>query len=120
MPTAGCEGSRAMRVLVLCWLLLLAMPCVAHESYSGLRNSEGRLCCGDKDCEAVDDFVINSDASVTMFSRRWRAYIRVGASKVTWIAVPGAPAHWCGDRNQVWNPEFDFVTFCAFVDPNGS
>lgn len=109
-----------MRIMLLCFLLLGAPAAQSHEAYTGLRNAEGRLCCGDKDCEPVENFVINADASVTFFSQRWRAYIRVQGSRITWLAIPGAPAHWCGDRNQVWNPETDFVTFCAFVDPGGS
>jgi hypothetical protein len=94
--------------------LVFVLPSHSHDSYSGLRDSAGRLCCGDQDCERVDRFTVHPDASVTFFSRRWQADIRVAADRIVWLAVGAGPATWCG------NISYEPITYCAFVDPPGS
>ena len=94
-------------------VLAFVVPAQSHDSYQGLRDSEGRLCCGDQDCERIDQFTINPDASVTFFSRRWQIHIRVAPDRVTWLPVGAGPATWCG------NIIFEPITYCAFVDPPG-
>src|SRR3954451_6433601 len=100
-------------------LLLMSASLQAHESYPTLRDPFGHLCCGDRDCEAVEQFEVHSDGSVTFYSRRYAEWIVVRSDQVTWIAVPGGPAHWCGHSIDDLFGNF-IVTFCAFVDPGGS
>ena len=103
---------------VLSLLLMMSQP-RAHDVYSGLHDALGHLCCGGQDCEAVDQFRINAESSVDFYSRRQQAWINVPLSEITWIALPGAPAHWCGHATDDYVGSF-VVTFCAFLDPGGS
>lgn len=122
------EGIAPMRHLLgIGAALAFVLPSHSHDIYSGLRDSAGRLCCGDQDCERVEDVTVHPDASVTLFSRRWQAHIRVEPDRIIWLAVGAGPATWCGNLNYE-DPaaapgpvgEAHIVTFCAFVDPTGS
>src|SRR6478609_2740888 len=85
-----------MRVYPGFLLLALTAPCVAHDAYTGLRSPAGRLCCGGDDCEVVEQVAIHSDGSATFLSARHGAAVRVPRDVITWMAVPGGHAHWCG------------------------
>jgi hypothetical protein len=94
--------------------LAFVLPSHSHDIYSGLKDPAGRPCCGDQDCERVDQYIVHPDASVTFFSRRWKIPIRVAPDRVIWLAVGAGPATWCG--NIIHEP----ITYCAFVDPPGT
>jgi hypothetical protein len=110
---------------------------LVHDVYTTLRAPSGALCCtGDRefgDCEAVE-YSLLPDGGVLVKSKRYGATIHVGSGRITWLPVPGSaqPAHWCGRpryREPRWgnsvqlsddNPDDDFLTYCAFIDPGGS
>ncbi len=112
-----------MRAFVGLSILLISIPAHSHEAYSNLRDAAGHVCCGDADCEPVDDFAVHRDGSVSFVSRRYKTTITVPAERVTRVSLPGAPAHWCGAERLDWTAEEldnSFITFCAFVAPDGS
>jgi hypothetical protein len=114
----------AMRIFLGLFLLILAVQAAAHDVYTGLRSPAGRLCCGGDDCEVIEQVSVHRDGSATFLSRRFRTAVRVPNDIITWIAVPGGHAHWCGAAYQADNPndafETLFFTFCAFIDPGGT
>ena len=103
-----------------------------HDVYTTLRSRTGALCCSGHDCEAVTYRPLPS-GDVIIFSRRHNASIRVPKHVIVWLRVPGSvdSAHWCGARRAPTfqgrippvtptDPDQDFVTHCAFIDPGGS
>lgn len=92
----------------------------AHDPYSGLKSPSGQLCCGGDDCEVVVDFVVNSDGGATFYSRRHQIWVSADRYQITWIALPGGQAHWCGQPYRAGgNYTAGLLTYCAFIDPGG-
>ena len=122
-----------LAITLTAMVVLMVNQASAHDVYRELRSPTGQLCCGGDpvtgDCEAVN-YQVNPDGSATFQSRRYGASVLIGASKITWLPVPGGEAfeaHWCGvPRTKVQlapftdeNPDPTFWTYCAFIAPGG-
>lgn len=126
-------GVASVFTVILLGLIGSTSKAKAHDIYTNLRApGVGQLCCGGDpvtgDCEAVDDYEVHIDGSVSLSSRRYGARVLVDAGKVTWLPVPGGedhPVHWCGkprgsyayDGSDQIDPAY--WTFCLFVTPGG-
>ena len=112
---------------------------VAHDIYNGVRDHRGTLCCGGDpvtgDCERLESeqIVMRRDGSARIFSKRYKAWIVVGADIILPAAVPGdagAAGHYCGvpreaagrltDAPTADQPDAKFITRCTFVAPGGA
>jgi hypothetical protein len=100
-------------------ILVLSWPASAHDQYTDLKDPFGFSCCGNQDCEAIEDFAVHKDGSVDFYSRRQSTWVYVPSEQISWIALPGAPAHWCGHSMDDYVGSY-VLTFCAFVDPGGT
>lgn len=119
----------AVALLYAALLVLAAQPAHAHDIYTPLKSPTGQLCCGGDDCEAIDDYEVHIDGSVTIHSRRHGASVLVDAGKVTWLPVPGGeqhPVHWCGKPRGIYafdtpeQPDPAYWTHCLYVSPGGA
>ena len=116
-------------ILALCLFLWAIDRASAHDIYTPLKSPAGYSCCGGNDCEASEDFKINANGTLTIYSRRHKAYITVSPEIWRQLPLPANedgvvyPAHWCGfkwtapqamDAQQL---DKTYYTYCAFVAP---
>lgn len=115
-------------ILALCLFLWLIDHASAHDIYTPLRSPAGASCCGGNDCEASEDFKINANGTLTIYSRRHNAYITVSPDIWRQLPLPANedgvvyPAHWCGFKRSTASADptqidSTFHTYCAFVAP---
>lgn len=108
---------RALLGLVV--LIFASVECWAHDPYTGLRDRAGQLCCSGEDCEVINNYFVHSDGGAAFYSSRWKQWIHIYPDQITWMALPGGSAHWCGRVMLPMDaPTGMLITFCAFIDPN--
>ena len=119
-------------------LVASAVGARAHDIYNGVRDHRGTLCCGGDpvtgDCERLEaeQIVQRRDGSVRIYSKRYSAWIVVGASIVLPTSIPGdegAAGHYCGlPREKAGRltapvsadqPDPKYFTRCTFLSPGG-
>jgi len=68
-------------------------------------SATGPLCCGGDlvtgDCEGIghDEYKITAEGDLILYSKRYKATVRVPAERVVWLQIPdplNRPVHWCG------------------------
>jgi hypothetical protein len=125
-----------LRLAVLA--LLAAGPALAHDIYgqfySGGAPGVGRWCCNGNtegttgDC-APAEYRMLPDGSALMQSKRYPGKtIHVAAGRILWMTIPGGEAfeaHLCalprrpGEAVTPDDPDPEFVTLCAAINPRG-
>lgn len=81
--------------LLLLLLPAAATPVGAHSWYSGLRNSNGIECCGDRDCHSVGLCVLPDGKEGLVIEGTCRP---IPWNRVLPIASPDGSAHACWQR----------------------
>ena len=71
---------------VIVALSLAALPCNAHEIYTGVKGKDGQLCCGGTDCQATTS---EERRGEFYFFTREKTWLRVPEDRITFLPVPG-------------------------------
>ena len=118
---------------VIVALSLAALPCNAHEIYTGVKGKDGQLCCGGTDCQAT---TYEERRGEFYFFTREKTWLRVPEDRITFLPVHGDEdvtthnhAHLCyrqgtdadrmtqGDRILTDDHGALVYLYCAFVPP---
>jgi hypothetical protein len=136
------------KILRMAMAAVFAFACIltradAHDIYSNVRefnDPNKMICCGGGehvgDCEAVEYRVIPDEqggGALFLTKRYGGKWVHIAKDKIAWDKVKGGEAfeaHWCGkpyahmgefrpDKGDPLQPDPDFFTYCAFLQPGG-
>ena len=109
--------------------LLLPLPALSHDIYSGIHGRNGQLCCGGDDCFQT---IWRERQGRYEFQKRDGLWVELPEDRITFLPIPGEPpdgppnmAHLCYRMANDYDKGGplaasvfgDIFLYCAFIPP---